>query len=59
MLLQLQGVCTLFWRLPTSKADKKGTKILGIQGSCQEDILGGDGGEQLEAGGFCNRVQEG
>ena len=43
-LLQLQQAWILFQGLPTTKEDEKGTKILGLRGNCQEDILGGDGG---------------
>ena len=55
MLLQLQRVWTLFQRLPATKEDEKKRKISGILGKVQEDILEGNEGKQLEAGGFCSR----
>ena len=41
----MQRAWILFQGLPATKEDKKGTKIKGLCGNYQEDILGGYGGE--------------
>ena len=45
--------------LSATKEDKIRTKISGTRGGCWEDILGGNEGEWLEAGGFCSRGDKG